>query len=182
MTKRSPGVVLDLSSVAKGYAVDLAAEGVTALGATAFAVEVGGEVRVSGTKPDGTAWRVAIEQPVADTRVVARVLELHGGAVATSGDYRSFFEADGVRFAHIIDPRTGRPVAGEGFSVTVLHERAAYADAWATALSVLGPDEGLRIAEQNELAVLFLFHENGDTVERASELMRAGLASARARP
>lgn len=175
VAKRSAGVVFDVSAVAKGYAVDLVAEGLEELGAVAYAIEVGGEVRVGGSKPDGSAWRVAVEAPLPQTRRVHRVLELRDEAVASSGDYRNYFDLDGVRYAHIIDPLTGRPVPWHGFSVTVLHERAARADAWATALSVLGPVEGLRVADAQELAVLFVVREDGELVERASRLMRARL-------
>ncbi len=173
--RHSADVTFDVSAVAKGYGVDLVADGMAALGASAFAVEVGGEVRVSGSKPDGSAWRVAVEAPVVGDRKFQRVIELRNGAVATSGDYRNFFDQDGVRYAHIIDPRTGHPVPWRGFSVTVVHTRAAYADAWATALSVLGPGEGLRVAEEQDLAVLFVTVEEGELVERASPEMRVRL-------
>lgn len=179
VTRRSAGVAFDVSAVAKGYGVDRVADGMIALGASAFAVEVGGEVRVGGSRPDGSAWRVAVEAPVADVRRLHRVIELRDDALATSGDYRNFFELDGFRYAHIVDPRTGRPVPWHGFSVTVIHEQAAHADAWATALSVLGPVEGLRLAEEHELAVLFVTREDGTLVEAASPAMRSRLEDTR---
>jgi thiamine biosynthesis lipoprotein len=154
--KSHPGVTLDLSAVAKGYALDVAAEGVRRMGASDFALEVGGEVRAHGVRPDGTAWRVAIEAPTPGSRTVFRVLELQDQAVATSGDYRNYFEVDGTRYSHLLDPRSGFPIPWRGFSVSVVHTQAALADAWATALSVLGPDEGFALAEKLELSVVFV--------------------------
>jgi len=154
--KTDPRVVVDLSGVAKGYGLDLAAEGAERMGAKDFALEVGGEVSARGGRPDGTAWRVAIEAPTPGARAVFRVLELRDQTVATSGDYRNFVEIDGTRYSHLVDPRTGFPIPWRGFSVSVLHPRAAYADAWATALSVLGPDEGLALAEKLGLSVAFV--------------------------
>jgi len=154
--KAHPGVTLDLSAVAKGYALDLAAEGVHRMGGSDFVLEVGGEVRAHGRRPDGTAWRVAIETPTPGSRTIFRVLELHDQAVATSGDYRNYFEVEGTRYSHLLDPRSGFPIPWRGFSVTVVHEQAALADAWATALSVLGPDEGFSLAEELELSVVFV--------------------------
>jgi thiamine biosynthesis lipoprotein len=154
--KADSEVKVDLSAVAKGYAVDRVTGGLVDLSLADFAVEVGGEVRSVGGKPDGTAWRVGIEAPEPGTRRMHGSVELHDEAVATSGDYRNFYERDGVRYAHVIDPRTGYPVRLTGFSVAVLHNEAMYADAWATALAVLGPEEGLRTAEREELAAVFL--------------------------
>lgn len=156
VVKEDPALQVDLSAIAKGYAVDRAAEAMSGLGLASWAIEVGGEVRTRGRKPDGTAWTVGIEAPDPKARSVLRGFPLQDLAAATSGDYRNFFESDGARFAHIVDPRTGRPVPWRGFSVTVVHPSAAIADAWATALSVLGPDAGLAAAEREGLAVLFV--------------------------
>jgi thiamine biosynthesis lipoprotein len=156
VAKARPGVVVDLSAIAKGYAMDVAAEGVVRMGAAAFALEVGGEVRARGERPDDTPWRVAVEAPTPGSRSVFRVLDLRDEAIATSGDYRNFHEIDGIRYSHLLDPRSGLPIPWQGFSVSVLHREAARADAWATALSVLGPDEGLDLADALGLAVLFV--------------------------
>ena len=163
--KANPAVAVDLSAVAKGYAVDRAADGIARLGVTDFALEVGGEVRASGLRPDGAPWRVAVEAPLVGSRAILRVLEVRNEAVATSGDYRNFFDVEGTRYAHIIDPRTGRPVGWKGFSVTVLHSDAARADAWATALSVLGPHEGLVLAKAQGLAALFVITREDGSFE-----------------
>jgi len=161
VAKDEAGVVVDLSAIAKGYALDVAAEGVARMGAAAFALEVGGEVRAHGTRPDGSAWRVAVEAPTPESRTIFRVLDLRNEAIASSGDYRNFYEIDGVRYGHILDPRSGFPVRWQGYSVSVLHPEAARADAWATALSVLGPDEGLALAESLGLSALFVVQVEG---------------------
>jgi len=179
VAKARPDVVVDLSAIAKGYALDRAAEGVRRRGVTDFALEVGGEVRAAGTRPDGVPWRAAIEAPVTGSRSIFRVLELVDESVATSGDYRNFYELGGVRYAHIIDPRTGVPVTWKGYSVTVLHQDAVRADAWATALSVLGPEDGLRLAESRGLAALFVTTQDGRLRARGTNRMEARLAATR---
>jgi thiamine biosynthesis lipoprotein len=164
-TKIAAGVVVDLSAIAKGYALDVAAEGVVRMGAGAFALEVGGEVRACGARPDGAAWRVAVEAPTPGSRSIFRVLDLHDEAIATSGDYRNFREIDGIRYGHIVDPRSGLPVPWQEYSVSVLHPEAARADAWATALSVLGPVEGLSLADSLGLVALFVVRGEGGDFE-----------------
>ena len=162
-TKDNPEIYADLSGIAKGWAVDLIALRLREQGYDRFLVEVGGEVRSAGERAEGGAWRLAIESPQPGSRKVQRIVELSGEAMATSGDYRNFYERDGKRYSHTIDPRTGRPVSHSLASATVIHPRCAVADAWATAMMVLGPEEGLRLAEQEGLAVLLLVYD-GDGV------------------
>lgn len=152
---------LDFSSIAKGYAVDRLAQYLRGQQIRDFMVEVGGELRLSGLSPRGDAWRIAIEQPNLGRREPARALALSDIAMATSGDYRNFFEVDGQRYAHTIDPRSGRAVVHDLVSVTVLAETAMQADAWATALLVLGADQALALASQRSLAV-YLMQREGD--------------------
>ena len=154
--KRHPQLQCDLSAVAKGFAVDLAAEALAGLGFGDFLVELGGEVRVGGERPGGGAWRVAIERPDSDAREVQASVELRDAALATSGDYRSFYEKEGERLSHLLDPRSGRPVRHSLASVSVVHREAAFADAWATALAVLGPEEGFARAEAESLGAYFI--------------------------
>ena len=164
-------LTLDLSAIAKGFGVDRAAEGLSAMGLAAWAIEVGGEVRARGRKPDGSSWSVGIESPDPEARRIHRSIPLSDGSIATSGDYRNWYEAEGTRFAHIVDPRNGRPVPWIGFSVTVAHSSAALADAWATGLSVLGPEAGLETADREGIAVLFLTTDpDGSYRELASAL------------
>ena len=167
--KDDPRLEIDLSAIAKGYGVDRAAEGLAAIGLASFAIEVGGEVRARGRKPDGSSWSVGIEAPDPDSRRIYRSVALDDAAIATSGDYRNWYDSDGTRFAHIVDPRTGRPVPWIGFSVTVVHTSATRADAWATGVSVLGPEAGLELAAQEDMAVLFVLPDGrGGYRERAS--------------
>ena len=165
LAKAHPDVSVDLSAVAKGYALDLAARGVQRMGGSDFALEVGGEVRAHGVKPDGSGWRVAIEAPTPGARTIYRVIELRNEAIATSGDYRNYVTIGGTRTGHLIDPRTASPVPWRGFSVSVVHPEAALADAWATALSVLGPAEGLELAENLGLSAVFVFGSEADGFE-----------------
>lgn len=152
---------LDLSSIAKGYGVDRVSLWLSEQRIDNHMVEIGGEIRVRGLSPRGSPWRIAVEQPDPLQREVAAVLELVDVAVATSGDYRNFFELDGERYSHTIDPHTGRPVRHELVSVTVLQPSAAMADAWATALATLGRQRSLQLAEALGLPV-YLISREGD--------------------
>lgn len=157
---RQPGgVQLDLSSVAKGYAVDRLARYLDSQGIAHYLVEVGGELRGAGCKPDGQPWWVMLEQvDGADAALhpAEMMLALHGLSVATSGDYRRFFHDGTVRYAHTIDPRTGMPLSNDLASVTVVHAQCMAADAWSTALTVLGIEAGMALAEQQGLAARFV--------------------------
>lgn len=171
LTKTKP-VRLDLSAVAKGYGVDQVAQLLEMLALPDYLVEVGGEMRLSGVNPDGNPWRVAVEMPSLMPQV-QRVIALHDGAVATSGDYRNYFERDGLRYSHTIDPRTGRPITHSLASVTVLAKTCAEADAWATALMVLGEEQGMALAEKLNLAVYMLVADGADySVQSSSEFTR----------
>lgn len=160
---------LDFSSIAKGFAVDEVARLLEQRGLHDYLVEVGGEMRLAGHSPRGDTWRIAIEQPDTQGRAVARAIRVTDAAVATSGDYRNYFEVDGVRYSHTIDPRSGRPVNHQLVSVTVIHPSAMLADAWATALSVLGPEEGSAVAKRLGLAVYFMERHEGTLRSRHSE-------------
>ena len=163
------GVQLDLSAVAKGYGVDRLAYYLTSQGIADFLVEVGGELRGAGVKPDGQPWWVSLEQVEGEAEQDQLVLALHGLAVATSGDYRRYFEHDGVRYAHTIDPRSGMPVKHGLASVTVVHAHCMAADAWSTALTVLGSEQGLALANRLGLAARFVErHADGSLAESLS--------------
>lgn len=146
LRKIDPWVTLDLSGVAKGYAVDRVAETLDNHRIGNYLVEIGGELRGRGVNAEGRPWRIAIEKPDPGGRQALRVIEPGKWALATSGDYRNYFEKDGVRYSHTIDPRTGRPVTHDLVSVTVAAPTCMRADALATALMVLGPDEGESLA------------------------------------
>ena len=170
LSKALPEVSIDLSSLAKGYAVDEVAKLLDKQGVTDYMVEIGGELHLKGKNLQGGNWRIAVEKPNAEKRELQRVLSLSDIAMATSGDYRNFFEQGGKRYSHTIDPRTGYPVTHKLASVTVLSDTTMKADAWATALMVLGSEEGYKIAEQQELAVLFIIKTDQGFVERATPL------------
>lgn len=154
---QQPGALyLDFSAIAKGYAVDRVGEYLTRQGVAAWLVDIGGDLRTRGRKPDGSAWRIAIERPIEGERSINTVVQLHDLAMATSGDYRNFFQRDGLRYSHTIDPRTAQPVTHQLASVTVLHDSAMQADGLATLLTVLGPEEGMAFAREHHLAVFFI--------------------------
>lgn len=156
LIKSKPALYIDLSSIAKGFGVDEVAEYLESSGFDDYLVEIGGELRSKGQSPRADAWRVAVEKPLVGQAGVQKVLRLENVSLATSGDYKNYFEKDGVRFSHTIDARTGRPVTHRLASVTVAAQSALEADAWATALMVLGEDEGLNLAQRLELAAYFI--------------------------
>ena len=168
---------VDVSSLAKGYAVDSVAEWLLAQGVTRFMVEVGGEMRLSGLSGRDDLWRIAIEQPMISARSIAITMNLTGLAIATSGDYRNYFEAEGRRYSHSIDPRTGYPVEHDLVSVTVVHPSCMIADAWATALIVLGPERAMVVAQAQGLAVYFIRRVEDKFVHSQTPLFEAYLSA-----
>ncbi|MCG8450143.1 MAG: FAD:protein FMN transferase [Pirellulales bacterium] len=160
---------LDLSAIAKGYAVDQVSELLQSQGIRSFMVDIGGEVRTSGTKPEDAPWRIAIEKPQPDReKPFQQVLELRDGTLATSGDYRNFFEQDGVRYSHTIDPQTGRPIQHRLAVVSVQAESCMEADALATALMVMGAGRGYDWCVKHEVAALFQVRVGQSVVPRAT--------------
>jgi thiamine biosynthesis lipoprotein len=154
--KLAPDLYVDLSGWAKGYAVDRVAALLDEYELGRYLVEIGGEVRVRGHNAAGRKWAIAIEAPATDRRDVQSVVHVTDTGVATSGDYRNYFVYQGSNYSHTIDPRTGRPVDHNLAAVTVVDESAAYADAMATALLVLGPEDGPLLAEELGVAGYFL--------------------------
>jgi thiamine biosynthesis lipoprotein len=176
-----PGLAIDLSGIAAGYAVDRVAAFLEDQGATDYLVDLGGEMKARGHNAKGLPWRVGIERADAAGHGVEFVVGLTGGVgLATSGDYRNFFVAAGKRYSHIIDPRTGYPVDHGAAAVTVIAPTAMAADAWATALLVLGPKAGLGLAERVGIEASFAVVTGGRTVrqetQRFSRYRRAGAA------
>lgn len=157
---------VDLSAFAKGYAVDEIAALLEERSVENYLVEIGGELRLRGMNARGERWAVAIETPLRAGRSVQRIIGLTDTAIATSGDYRNFFEHEGRHYSHTIDPISGRPVAHEGASVTVVAALAAYSDAMATALLVMGPEKGLAFAERVDIAAYFLSRSQDGIEER----------------
>ncbi|WP_420553859.1 FAD:protein FMN transferase [Neptuniibacter marinus] len=148
---------IDLSAIAKGYGVDVLAELLESHGIENYLVEIGGELRARGLKPDGNEWRIAIESPTnAAERTIQRIIAVKNVGIATSGDYRNYFEEEGVRFSHTIDPVTGKPINHKLVSVTVLMPTCAEADALATAMMVMGPDKAFQFAQTHKLNVFLI--------------------------
>ncbi|HXV59429.1 MAG TPA: FAD:protein FMN transferase [Vicinamibacteria bacterium] len=169
LAKDLDGVECDLSAIAKGYGVDRVASALERFGIGNYMIELGGEVRTLGVNPSGEPWKIAIEKPVFIGRDIERIVPLSGLSVATSGDYRHFITVDGVTRSHLIDPRTGRPVQQGLASVSVVEKNCMRADALASALFVLGPDDGLELASRKGLAALFLIrNEDGSFEERST--------------
>jgi thiamine biosynthesis lipoprotein len=152
LRKQRPDVYVDLSAIAKGFAVDEVARLLDEQHIQSYLVEIGGELRARGSKADGTPWKVAIEQPRSGERSVQSIVALRDHAIATSGDYRNYVEKDGKRYSHTINPRTGRPIDHGLASVSVVTDSAMRADALATAIMVMGPEEGYQLAVDEALA------------------------------
>lgn len=163
--KQRGDIHIDLSAIAKGYAVDEIAAYLESLGYGDYLVEIGGEIRAKGANQDGVPWRIGIENPVVDGREIGETVDLSGHGMASSGNYRNFFERDGIRYGHTIDPKTGRPTRHDLAAVTVIHPQAMVADAWATALMSLGFEDGFKLAEERGIAALF-FVAAADTGKR----------------
>ena len=168
MRKERSDVYVDLSAAAKGYAVDKVADYLESRGISDYLVEIGGELRAKGHNPGDNPWTIAIEKPAPGEQSIQRVVRLTEGGVATSGDYRNFFEKDGQRYSHVIDPHTGWPVRHQLASVTVISDTCMHADALATTLLVLGPDTGFELAEREQLAAFFVVIENNGFVEKST--------------
>lgn len=172
--RRIADVALDFSGIAKGHAVDAVAEALRALGARHFLVEIGGELRGEGVKPDIQPWWADVEAPPGLAVPVLRVA-LCGLSVATSGDYRRFRMAGDLRLSHSIDPASEAPIANAVASVSVLHASAMLADAWATAITVLGPDAGMALATRHGLAARLVLREGQSGVEYMTPALAAML-------
>jgi thiamine biosynthesis lipoprotein len=166
--KDKADVYVDLSAYAKGFGVDRVAELLDARGLHRYLVEIGGELRMRGLNADDQPWAVAIETPAESSGNVMRIVRLTDKAMASSGDYRNYFESGGRRFSHSIDPRTGRPTTHNLAAVTVVSDSAALADALATALLVLGPDDGLVLAESEGIPAYFQLRAAGGFEQRAT--------------
>ncbi len=168
LTKSVDELYLDLSTIAKGYGVDAIAQILLDAQINDFLVEIGGEMRVSGTKVNGDAWRIAIEKPVSSERAVQRIISVGNHAIATSGDYRNYFEEAGVRYSHLIDPNTGYPIQHNTVSATIVHPSSMTADGLATAMMVLSPDKAKALAERDNLALLLVLKEGDEFIEYQS--------------
>lgn len=167
------GLTVDLSAIAKGHGSDSLAEILRDAGVEHAMVEIGGEVQTISTRPDGEPWRIGVEAPTPGERKLHSVIALDGQALATSGDYRNFYEHEGHRYSHTIDPRTGRPVEHTLGSATIRSESCARADALATAFLVMGPEAGLEFANRRDVAAMLLNRTDAGVVELRSDTFPA---------
>ena len=172
LSKKIPNLYIDLSTIAKGYGVDLVAEYLEKEGLHNYLVEIGGEMRIKGFKHTGELWHIAIEKPIQDTtgehRAVHQFLVPKNNAVATSGDYRNFYETEGQRFSHIIDPTTGKPINHRLVSVTVIHPSSMTADGLSTAMMVMGEERAIVFAEKNGIAAYIIAKTDNGFVEQST--------------
>ncbi|WP_368493334.1 FAD:protein FMN transferase [Aliiroseovarius sp. xm-m-378] len=163
-----------LAAIGKGYGADMVGKSLEKIGISDYMVEIGGDLYASGRNEAGLPWQIGIEKPAALSGGMQDVIGVSGLGLASSGDYRNYYEKDGVRYSHVIDPKTGHPITHKTASATVLAENSMLADAWATAMLILGRERGLEIAEAHNLAVLFI-----DRDEAASDLRFKTSASSR---
>lgn len=166
--KARADLLLDLSAIAKGYAVDQVAALVESAGLHDYLVDIGGEMRARGRNAQGAPWQVGVASPVANQDEAERVFSLTDSGLATSGDYRNFFDYHGRRYSHEIDPATGEPLQNDVASVTVLHPSCMLADAYATALMVMGAPRGVALASRLHFQALFLVRNAGGFAPHAT--------------
>lgn len=170
LLKTSPQVYLDLSAIAKGYAVDAVAKLLLDLHIENFMVEIGGEIVTHGSKSEDKPWVIGIQSPETVEQSIQKRLYLTNIAMATSGDYRNYFEQNGVRYSHTIDPRTGHPINHQLAAVTVICSSCMLADAYATAIMVLGPTEGMKFADKNNLPIFMIIKDGEGFTESYNDL------------
>ncbi len=167
--KAKSDVYIDLSGIAKGYGVDVIADFVEKQGVLNYLIEIGGELRTKGSNPQGEAWKVAVEKPIPNIRAAQTVIPVHDAGIATSGDYRNFFELNGRRFSHIIDPKTGEPVQTNVVSATILDSKSCMtADAWAKVPIVMGSEKALALADRENIAMYLLIKEGDQFISKSS--------------
>jgi thiamine biosynthesis lipoprotein len=168
LRKDVAGLSIDLNGIAPGFAVDRLADRLQGLRIENFMIDIGGEIRARGRNARGEPWHIAVEHPVDTHRTPYASVWLDGAAVSTSGEYRDYYDRDGRRYSHTVDPRTGRTLEHEPGSVVVIAPSAAQADGWATALNVLGPRDGLALATQRHLPALFIARAGSDWQSQAT--------------
>ncbi|WP_236010386.1 MULTISPECIES: FAD:protein FMN transferase [Pseudomonas] len=167
---KDAAVEVDFNSIAAGYAVDRIAARLQALGIDSYLAEATGELKAVGHKPDGSPWRIALEEPRDDRQVAERVIEINGYGVSTSGDYRKYFEQGGKRYSHTFDARTGAPVLHNLASVTVIHPSAMMADGLSTLLLILGPEQAWDYAQKHGIGVFFVLRDGERFVSRTNDI------------
>ncbi len=177
ISKANENMYIDLSGIAKGYAVDRIAQHMDSYDIQHYLIDIGGDLLALGVNDENQPWQIGIEQARPYSREVQRIVSLDKKAMATSGDYRNYFEQNGIRYSHTLDPKTGAPITHSLASVTVLHESCMFADALATALMVMGPEAALELANQQQLPIYMLVKSENDFIERYNESFRIYLSN-----
>jgi thiamine biosynthesis lipoprotein len=177
IAKSDPEVTIDLSGIAKGFAVDKIAQYLNEYGFKHYLIEIGGELIAKGTNTEEIPWQIGIEQAKLLSRSVQRIIGLDNIAMATSGDYRNYFEKDGIRYSHTINPSTGKPINHKLAAVTVLHSSAMHADALATAFMVSGPEKSLPLANQLGIGIYMIIKTDSGFEERYNDIFRPYLTN-----
>ncbi|WP_407332426.1 FAD:protein FMN transferase [Enterovibrio sp. 27052020O] len=172
LVKTNPDLYVDLSSIAKGFGVDVVASYLAELGIENYLVEIGGELQLRGVNAEGVPWRIAIEKPSTDQQTVQEIIAPGDMAVATSGDYRNYFEEGGVRYSHTIDPKTAKPINHRLVSVTVLDKSCMTADGLSTAFTVMGPEDALALANRENIPAFFIVKTDNGFKEIASDAFK----------
>ena len=174
LKKKFPDLYCDLSAIAKGFGVDKIAELLKGLGVNNFMVEIGGEVRTAGLNGQ-LPWRIGISTPD-ERQGIQSVVDLNNDCIATSGDYHNYFEKDGKRYSHTIDPVSGKPITHNLASVSVIFPNCTGADAYATALNVMGPTDALNFARERKLPVLMIVKEQNQFKEMMTDTFKKYLS------
>ena len=156
LIKKNKDIKINLSSIGKGYGIDLIGKKLDQLGINNYIINIGGDILTKGYNSKKENWIIGIENPNLKEKFIKEIVNLTNKGLATSGDYKNFFTKDGKRYSHIINPKTGKPIMHSTKSVTVIHENSMKADGWATAFLALGSLEGLKIADKEKIAVLFI--------------------------
>ena len=156
LIKKNKDIKINLSSIGKGYGIDLIGKKLDQLGINNYIINIGGDILTKGYNSKKENWVIGIENPNLKEKLIKEIVNLTNKGLATSGDYKNFFTNDGKRYSHIINPKTGKPIMHSTKSVTVIHENSMKADGWATAFLALGSLEGLKIADKEKIAVLFI--------------------------
>ena len=156
LTKKIKNLKINLSSIGKGYGIDIIGKKLDQLGIKNYIINIGGDILTKGYNSKKKDWVIGVENPNIKEKLIKEIVNITDKGLATSGDYKNFFTKNGIKYSHIINPKTGKPITHSTKSVTVIHENSMKADGWATAFLSIGSLEGLKIAEKEKIAVMFI--------------------------
>ena len=156
LTKKIKNLKINLSSIGKGYGIDIIGKKLDQLGIKNYIINIGGDILTKGYNSKKKDWVIGVENPNIKEKLIKEIVNITDKGLATSGDYKNFFTKNGIKYSHIINPKTGKPITHSTKSVTVIHENSLKADGWATAFLSIGSLEGLKIAEKEKIAVMFI--------------------------